>query len=110
MGWDVHGRDCTGIMRVGEHTDSRIAYYIAFGAHGPRALDPPGETKQVLMYTTLAMVASLLLFIGIRSLGGDPPSTMTREWEEASNEYLKVRYFLPPETTGRVVSCIRNGN
>jgi hypothetical protein len=34
--------------------------------------------------------------MAIRAFGGQPPRTMNREWEEATNEYLKVRYALFP--------------
>jgi cytochrome c oxidase subunit 4 len=72
-----------------------IAYYIAFGAHGPRAQDPPGEGWRVAMYTGIGIAASFVLFVTIRSFGGGAPRTMNREWEEATNEYLKVRYHPP---------------
>jgi cytochrome c oxidase subunit 4 len=39
----------------------------------------------------VGIVASFVLFVTIRAFGGQPPSTMNREWEEATNEYLKVR-------------------
>ena len=38
---------------------------------------------------------SCLIFLGIREMAGPAPSTMTKEWQEASNEYLKVGYSYP---------------
>jgi hypothetical protein len=76
---------------IGRGLTGRIAYYIAFGPHGPRALDPPGEGWRVAGYTFLGLAISLAVFIGIRSFAGEAPHTMNREWEEATNEYLKVR-------------------
>ncbi|KAL8309557.1 hypothetical protein RB597_009703 [Gaeumannomyces tritici] len=70
--------------------EKKAAYWIAFGAHGPRALDPPGEGKRVALYVAVGMGVSLALFALIRSLAGPAPSTMTKEWQEQTNEYLKV--------------------
>ena len=47
------------------------------------------------MYTGIGIAASFVLFVTIRSFGGKPPHTMNREWEEATNEYLKVRHNTP---------------
>lgn len=71
------------------------AYWIAFGPHGPRALDPPGEGKSLIFHTILVLGATLGIFSVIRMFGGQSPDTMNREYQEASNEYLKV-YYLPP--------------
>lgn len=71
-------------------TPSYAAYWIAFGAHGPRALDPPGEGKKVALYVAVGMGVSLALFGLIRSFAGPAPATMTKEWQEQTNEYLKV--------------------
>ena len=73
------------------------AYYIAFGAHGPRALPPPGEGWKIAGYTTLGIGVSFALFVVIRMFGKGSPATMTKEYQEATNEYLKVCFsFLPP--------------
>lgn len=73
------------------------AYWIAFGPHGPRALPPPGEGKKVFFYTAIGVGVSFALFAFIRMFAGPEPHTMTKEWQEASNEYLKVRTCpLPP--------------
>jgi hypothetical protein len=83
-----------------EHKLTRIpqtAYYIAFGAHGPRALPPPGEGWKVAGYTAVGVGVSLLLFVGIRMGAKGSPSTMNKEYQEATNEYLKV-WLQPPPT------------
>jgi cytochrome c oxidase subunit 4 len=67
-----------------------IAYWIAFGPHGPRADAPPGESAYVLKYTIISLIAAGALFAGVRSFAKPPPKTMTKEWQEATNEYLKV--------------------
>jgi hypothetical protein len=68
----------------------QTAYYIAFGAHGPRALPPPGEGWKVAGYTAVGILASFLLFVGIRMGAKGSPPTMNKEYQEATNEYLKV--------------------
>jgi len=71
-----------------------IAYWIAFGPHGPRSEPPKNEGRKVAMYTVLAVGVSLVMFATMRMFAGPSPGTMTREWQEASNEYLKVRCLL----------------
>lgn len=77
----------------------RIAYWIAFGAHGPRAVTPPGEGWKVLGYTLGAIAVSFGIFAGARAFARGPPATMTKEYQEASNEYLLVRSPLPSSQT-----------
>lgn len=67
-----------------------IAWWIAFGPHGPRAETPPGEWGRVWFYTAVGIAVSAVLFYGIHSFARPPPRTMTKEWQEATNEYLKV--------------------
>lgn len=67
------------------------AYWIAFGPHGPRALPPPDQGRKVALGTAIGVLVSAVLFFGIRAFAGPPPKTMTKEWQEASNEYLKVQ-------------------
>ncbi|KAK1761303.1 cytochrome c oxidase polypeptide 5, mitochondrial [Echria macrotheca] len=69
--------------------EKKAAYWIAFGPHGPRALPPPGEGKKVAAYTFIGLAASFVIFATIRAFAGPPPASMTKEWQEASNEYLK---------------------
>ena len=73
--------------------DNTTAYWIAFGPHGPRALPPPGEGWTVFTYTMAGLGVAFLLMWFARSMARPPPSTMTKEWQEQTNEYLKV---FPP--------------
>lgn len=68
----------------------RPAYYIAFGAHGPRALPPPGEGWKVAGYTALGVVVSFAMFVAVRMGAKGSPGTMNKEYQEATNEFLKV--------------------
>ena len=67
------------------------AYWIAFGPHGPRALPPPGENWYVFRMTMYGIGVSLLLFVAIRSQARPAPKTMNAQYQEMTNEYLKVR-------------------
>ncbi|RPB22569.1 cytochrome c oxidase subunit IV [Terfezia boudieri ATCC MYA-4762] len=75
--------------------EKKASYWIAFGPHGPRALPPPGETKKILLYTLAGVGASFVLFYGIRQFARPPPKTMSREWQEKTNEYLKEQKVEP---------------
>ena len=71
-------------------TRSPTAYYIAFGAHGPRAQAPPNEGWKVFGYVCAGIGATFVLFAGIRGFAKGSPSTMNKEYQEGTNEYLKV--------------------
>ncbi|GAP92883.1 putative cytochrome c oxidase polypeptide 5 [Rosellinia necatrix] len=75
--------------------EKKAAYWIAFGAHGPRALPPADENRKVALYTAIGILVSLALFATVRAFAGPAPSTMTREYEEASNELLKSQRAEP---------------
>jgi cytochrome c oxidase subunit 4 len=69
---------------------NKTAYYIAFGEHGPRSISPPGEGWKVAAYTAIGVGVSFAVFVAIRMFAGPAPSTMNKEYQEATNEYLKV--------------------
>ncbi|KAI5787127.1 mitochondrial cytochrome c oxidase-like protein subunit V [Geopyxis carbonaria] len=75
--------------------EKKASYYIAFGAHGPRAAPPPGEGMKVFTYTMIGVFVSFATFWTIRQGGRPAPKTMTKEWQEASNEYLKEQKSEP---------------
>lgn len=86
-------------MKVNWHEmtlqEKKAAYWIAFGPHGPRALTPPGETKKVFLYTTLAIVVSGVLFVVERMFARPPPKTMNAQYQAMTNEYLKAQKTEP---------------
>lgn len=67
-----------------------IAYWIAFGPHGPRAQTPKGEGWRVFFKVAQLFLVSLGLVYVIRLAAKPAPRTMTKEWQEATNEYAKV--------------------
>ncbi|KAJ9149813.1 hypothetical protein NKR23_g3939 [Pleurostoma richardsiae] len=75
--------------------EKKAAYWIAFGPHGPRAVPPPGEGKKVALYTVVGLGVSLAIFAAMRSFAKPPPHTMTKEWQEATNEYMKGQRSEP---------------
>ena len=74
----------------------RPAYWIAFGPHGPRAVTPPGENWRVFKYTMLGVGIAVVIFAILRQFAKEKPKTMTREWQQMTNEYLRVRLPMPP--------------
>ncbi len=71
--------------------NSNLAYWIAFGPHGPRELPPPGEWWKLLGGTAIGVGVSFIIFLLIRTQARPPPGTMNQQYQEATNEYLKVR-------------------
>ncbi|THV76415.1 hypothetical protein D6C99_04615 [Aureobasidium pullulans] len=83
------------VSKTSSDTSFRAAYWIAFGPHGPRAQTPPGEGKQVFWYTMGGLGVTAVLFFGIRAGARGSPPTMTKEYQEASDAYLKENNVEP---------------
>ncbi|OJT06106.1 Cytochrome c oxidase polypeptide 5, mitochondrial [Trametes pubescens] len=67
--------------------EKKAAYYVAFGPHGPRApVDAPGASTKIVLGVTGLVVAAGAVFYAIRAAAPPPPRTITKEWEEATNE------------------------
>jgi len=76
--------------------EKRAAYYIAFGEYGPRAvLHPPGFHREVFTWVAVLIGVSYVLFEGTRYFAGPAPRTMTKEWQEATNERMKEQKVEP---------------
>lgn len=73
---------------------SATAYFIAFGPHGPRRPPPPDEGRKVLFLSTAVIFGAFAVFAFTRMFASPiRPRTMTKEWQEATEEYMKVRSF-----------------
>ncbi|ODV76882.1 COX4-domain-containing protein [Suhomyces tanzawaensis NRRL Y-17324] len=76
--------------------EKKAAYYISFGEWGPRKpLHGPGDASKVFWGVVGGIAASVVVFAGIRSLGAKQPHTLERNWQEASDEYLKSKNANP---------------
>jgi len=76
--------------------EKKAAYYVAFGPHGPRApVNPPGTVVKVTAGVAVLIATAGLIYGGIRSVAPAPPRTITKEWEEASNERAKELKINP---------------
>ncbi|KAI8092578.1 cytochrome c oxidase subunit IV [Halteromyces radiatus] len=76
--------------------EKKASYYIAFGPHGPREpLTGPGHTQKVIAGTLAVLAVSGGLFALIRTGGKETPITVNKEWEAATNEYLKSQNSNP---------------
>lgn len=64
-----------------------------------------------MLYAAIGVGISGVLFFGIHSMARPPPRTMTKEWQEATNEYLRVRHASKCHSARTVVltmSRLRN--
>ncbi|KAK7455299.1 Cytochrome c oxidase subunit 5B, mitochondrial [Stygiomarasmius scandens] len=67
--------------------EKKAAYYVSFGPHGPRApVSKPGDNFKIFLGTMALVGVTGVLFMAIRARSPEPPHTMTKEWQEASNE------------------------
>ncbi|KAI0362608.1 cytochrome c oxidase subunit IV [Trametes cingulata] len=67
--------------------EKKAAYYVAFGPHGPRApVDPPNAGMKIVLGVSGLIAAAGALYFAIRSTAPAPPKTLSKEWEEATNE------------------------
>ncbi|CAA19341.2 cytochrome c oxidase subunit V [Schizosaccharomyces pombe] len=74
--------------------EKKAAYWIAFGEHGPRAFSHISQ-KTVFWGTVAGLTIGVVLFGLIRTQAAPSPRTMTREWQEKSNEYMKENKINP---------------
>ncbi|KAF9532833.1 COX4, subunit IV of cytochrome c oxidase [Crepidotus variabilis] len=76
--------------------EKKAAYYVAFGPHGPRApTSKPGDGLKIFLSTVALIGAAGVVFLGVLSISPPPPKTMTKEWQEASNERAKEMKLNP---------------
>ncbi|KAF7118037.1 hypothetical protein CNMCM5793_007413 [Aspergillus hiratsukae] len=75
--------------------EKKAAYWIAFGPHGPRAVPPKGEGWRIFWKVTQLTLASFAVFYVIHLFSRKQPRTMSKEWQEASNEYARRENINP---------------
>ncbi|KAI4662733.1 Cytochrome c oxidase polypeptide 5, mitochondrial [Alternaria viburni] len=76
--------------------EKKAAYYIAFGPHGPRRPPPPDEGRNVFLLSSAVIMGAFAVFAFTRMFASPiRPRTMTKEWQEASEEYLKSQGSEP---------------
>ncbi|ODV90176.1 hypothetical protein CANCADRAFT_102820 [Tortispora caseinolytica NRRL Y-17796] len=77
--------------------EKRAAWYIAYGPWGPRRpVHQPGDGLKIGLGIISGLVASIGLFYTIRFfLLADKPFTMSREWQEKTNEIYKQQRSEP---------------
>ncbi|KAK6463041.1 cytochrome-c oxidase subunit VA [Scheffersomyces coipomensis] len=76
--------------------EKKASYYISFGEWGPRKpLYGPGDQAKVVYGVVGGIVVSIVIFAGIRSVAPASPTTLNRQWQEASDEYLKSKNANP---------------
>ncbi|EDK41013.1 hypothetical protein PGUG_05111 [Meyerozyma guilliermondii ATCC 6260] len=76
--------------------EKKAAYYISFGEWGPRKpLHAPGDAAKVFWGTVAGLVAGVGLFSLTRIFAAPQPETLNRDWQEASDEYLKSKNANP---------------
>lgn len=77
-------------------TEKQAAWYISYGEWGPRRpVHAKGDGAYIAKGVVVGLVGSVALFALIRSFAGEPPKTMTKEWQLKSDEYLKSKNANP---------------
>ncbi|KAL1847712.1 Cytochrome c oxidase subunit 5B, mitochondrial [Paecilomyces lecythidis] len=86
-------------MKVNWHDltlqEKKAAYWIAFGPHGPRAETPKGEGWRVFIKVSQLIAISFGIFYVVHLFARGQPKTMSKEWQEAANEYVKREKIEP---------------
>lgn len=76
--------------------EKKAAWYISYGAWGPRKpVHPPGSAKKIFGGITGVIIGALGLFGIAKWIAADPPASMSKEWQEKSNEQLKQNKANP---------------
>ncbi|CAG8442001.1 15258_t:CDS:2 [Acaulospora colombiana] len=76
--------------------EKKAAYYISFGPHGPREpLTKPGHVSKVIAGIGIIVAISTGIFYLTRASVSERPVTLTKEWQEATNEKLRGQNANP---------------
>lgn len=86
-------------------SEKKAAWYISYGAWGPRRpIHPKGEAGKIATGVFVGLGICMSIFFGIRALAPPPPKTMSQEWQEMSDDYLKSKNANPWSTYSQVQS------
>ena len=83
------------LLRLLSCIEYLLVYYIQFGNHGPRKVSPPGQIWKIAGGVAALLGLTGVLWTLIRSRAAEAPRTITKEWKEATNEYLKQQKAEP---------------
>ncbi|KAI8100128.1 cytochrome c oxidase subunit IV [Halteromyces radiatus] len=76
--------------------EKAACYYVSFGPHGPRTpIQGEGHTFKVILGVGVVLTVSTIFFLIARAKGQEVPPSMNKEWQEATNEYLKSQNSNP---------------
>ncbi|KAF5364657.1 hypothetical protein D9758_005531 [Tetrapyrgos nigripes] len=93
-----------GSINAGLVLEIVLTYYVSFGPHGPRApVSKPGDNFKIFLSTMALVGVSGILFYAIRAFSPEPPRTISKEWQEASNERALEQKMNP--ITGALYSA-----
>lgn len=72
------------------------AYFVSFGPHGPRRpITQPGQAMRTAVGVSALMGATAVVFFGMRHYASPPPKTMTKEYQEQTNEKAREENLNP---------------
>ncbi|PWN25255.1 COX4-domain-containing protein [Jaminaea rosea] len=76
--------------------EKKAAYFVSFGPHGPRKpITPPGQGIRTLVGVSGLCLATFGVFYTMRQFAPPPPKTMTKEYQEQSNERAREDKINP---------------
>ncbi|KAI8146383.1 cytochrome c oxidase subunit IV [Fennellomyces sp. T-0311] len=76
--------------------EKKAAYYVAFGAHGPREpVTQPGHASKVIAGILTVLTVSSGLMYWTRQNGTETPHTTSPEWKEKTTEYMRSQNSNP---------------
>lgn len=76
--------------------EKRAAWYVHYGPYGPRKPVLLADDKVwVVKFVVITLAGTVGLFAFFRLLASPAPRTMSREWQDMSDEYLKSKNANP---------------
>jgi cytochrome c oxidase subunit 4 len=76
--------------------EKKAAWFISYGSWGPRRpVHAKGDAGKIATGVFVGLGVSLAIFLAIRSAAPAPPKTLSREWQDQSDEYLKSKNANP---------------